>query len=477
MTPPFSISDILNATGGELLTPEMNAHFSGVTIDSRKAGPEDLFVAIKGENHDGHDFLADVFSGGTTGVVVARKIWHRLAGTVKSGGGVCIGVTDTTTALGALARYHRQRFDLPVAAITGSNGKTATKEMTAAILRQKYEVLATAGNFNNEIGLPLTLFGLSATHGQAVVELGMNHPGEMTRLGNICLPDLGVITNVGHSHLEGLGSLTAVAQAKGELLDTLTTAGTAVLNADDEQVAALASRVRGDVIFFGTAEAAQVRGEDIRLAKDGVRFTLVLPDGRTEIFLPVPARFMVANALAAAAVAFARGLSGTVIASGLASFVPVKGRLNIRTSPGGIFIIDDTYNANPPSMAAAIETLVSVSSGKRKMACLGDMGELGNHAGRLHETVGQKAGKAGLDRLLVCGQFADHVVRGAVAGGMATEKIFVGTHEEIAAKLDITLAVGDWLLVKGSRFTRMENIVNHLMAENKTHNEMEMDQE
>ena len=458
----LSVADILDATQGELLAGDPKKQFSGVSIDSRQINANDLFVAIKGEHHDGHTFIEEVLNKGIKGVVVQQDSYHRLQ--IKpQPDQICIVVSDTVAALGKIAHFHRQLFNILVVAITGSNGKTSTKEMTASALEQKYRVLATAGNFNNEIGVPLTLFRLNDTHQMAVLELGMNHPGEIYRLGTICVPDIGVITNIGHSHLEGLGSIEAVKNAKAELLDTLAPDGKAVLNADDPNVMDLAAKTPKEVITYGEASHAMVRADGVRLENDAICFELKMPNGRIDIRLHVAGKFMVTNALAAAAVGHVCGLSSNDIKIGLEAFIPVKGRLTILHSPAGVNIIDDTYNANPSSMKAAVSTLVQLRQGERKIGCFGDMLELGDFSERLHEEIGEEIGRANLSRLFLTGVFAENVAKGAAAGGMAPDDIFIGTQEDILAALKTYLTSGDWILVKGSRSTHMEKIVDRLI--------------
>ena len=458
----LSVGDILNATQGEVMAGDQKVRFSGVSIDSRQIAADDLFVAIKGEHHDGHAFIKDVFNKGVKGIIVQKNLFHQLQIETEKDV-ICIGVSDTVKALGDLAHFHLRQFDIPVVAITGSNGKTSTKEMTVCILGQKFNVLATAGNFNNEIGLPLTLFRLNEKHQMAVLELGMNHPGEIYRLGKICVPDMGVITNIGHSHLEGLGSIEAVKNAKGELLETLSSNGRAILNADDPNVMALGARTSAETITYGENAEALIRAESIRMDGATLNFRLLLPNDDIEINLKIPGKFMVANALAAAAVGYVSGVSGSEIKKGLEAFIPVKGRLNILRSPSGINIVDDTYNANPSSMKAAVSTLMELSPGKRKIACLGDMLELGDFSERLHDEIGEFIGRKELIRLFLTGDFAKNIAKGAKASGMNPQNIFIGAQEEILPELKTCLKADDWVLVKGSRSTHMEKIVNGLM--------------
>jgi UDP-N-acetylmuramoyl-tripeptide--D-alanyl-D-alanine ligase len=466
MTPrPWRIKEILDATGGILLRGEMDVSFSDISIDSRKIGGQDIFVAIRGERFDGHDFIPDVLNAGVKSVVIEKNGWGKIpAINAATGDIVCVVVENTIVALGDLARFRRQSTPVKVAAITGSNGKTTTKEMTAAVLCRRFDVLPTPGNFNNEIGLPLTLFSLNPGHQWAVLELGMNHPGEIGRLADICEPDIGIITNVGPSHLEGLGSVDAIARAKGELLEKIVSGGTAVLNADDPRVLALAEGTRAGVLFYGQSEKAVIRGENIENRGNCVRFELVLAEERVGVTLNMPGMFMVSNALAAAAAGYLAGLSAEEIKDGLESVTPVKGRMNIHKTVSGLFIIDDTYNANPNSTAAAISTLASLSRKGRSAAVLGDMLELGDSAKPLHADLGKIVSDAGIGKLFLYGQYADTVARGAVAAGMEPDDIFCGTRKELLGELKNWGNPGDWILIKGSRSMHMEVIVENLLA-------------
>jgi UDP-N-acetylmuramoyl-tripeptide--D-alanyl-D-alanine ligase len=382
----------------------------------------------------------------------------------KTRGLACISVADTTCALGALATFQRSGSDIPVVAITGSNGKTTTRQMTTQVMSRRFNTLSTLGNFNNEIGLPLTLFNLTAQHQAAVLEVGMNHPGELTRLGAICRPTIGMITNVGPGHLEFLGSLAGVARAKEELIAQIEPSGTAVLNCDDPRVAEMAQRAGRRVLFFGTGPQADVQARSIRQTPEGVAFELILPAGAAEIYLATPGRFMVANALAAAAAGHLAGLSPEDIKAGLESFAPTKGRLKVIATPRGVHIIDDTYNANPASMAAAIDTLKSLRKDRRAFIVVGDMLELGAQSETLHRQLGASAAASGASRLYAFGPHAPAVSDGAAEAGMPVSDIFLGSKEEICADLLRHLSPGDWVLVKGSRGMAMETVVKGLVA-------------
>lgn len=460
----WKTSDLLRATGGRLVCGRPDAVFSQISTDSRSISPGELFVAISGASHDAHRFIGEVIGKGARGLVVASdKVPTLPDPLLKDLEITCIAVSDTTRALGDMARFYRLRFAASIAAVTGSAGKTTTREMMASVLAQRFNTLSSSKNFNNEIGLPLTLFRLTPQIEWAVVEIGMNHPGEIARLAEICIPDIGLITNVGPVHLEGVGSIEGVMRAKGELLEKINPSGTAVLNADDPYGRRLAQTTDRKVIFFGESPDATIRAESIRVEGQSVSFSLLLPSETVFVDLPVPGRFMVSNALAAAAAGTLTGLTGSEIKAGLESFQPVEGRMYIRTTGKGIRIIDDTYNANPAAMKEAIRVLCSLKE-RRGILVMGDMLELGEQSAPLHESIGSEAAAAGVDRLYVTGAFSGAVQAGAAAAGMPAQNIFVGTPGEIISRLTERLEPGDWVLVKGSRAMGMEAIVQALMA-------------
>jgi UDP-N-acetylmuramoyl-tripeptide--D-alanyl-D-alanine ligase len=456
----WTVDHIVQATSGRLLGGSTNRVFHAVGIDSRSILPGQLFVAICGGYHDGHSFIRQVLDKGVRGAVIQEDhAAEEDLAALQASGAVCVAVRDTTRALGNLAVFQRLRHDIPVVAITGSNGKTSTRQMTELVLSQRYVTLATQGNFNNEIGLPLTLFNLDQHHQAAVFELGMNHFGEMDRLGAVCKPTIAMITNVASAHLEFLGSLEGVAQAKGELVPHIRESGTLVLNADDPHVKALGRKARCKVMYFGTSAGAQVRAEAIAVTDSGIAFNLVLPLGRIRVAMTTPGRFMVFNALAAACAGFLTGLGLDEIRQGLERFTAAKGRLCVKTTGRGVHLIDDTYNANPDSVTAALETLAAMKGAAPAYIALGDMLELGDQAARLHAYVGERAATIKAVKLYLFGPHANDTAAGARRAGMAGEDILVGSKEEIADDLNVHLQPGDWLLVKGSRGMAMETVV------------------
>ncbi len=458
MSEPFSADDALRWSSGELVRGAREARFTGVSIDSRNVPVGSLFVAISGARFDGHDFLEDAVRAGAAGVVL------RAGRKAPETAGCAIAVEDTTSALGAIAAGHRRRYSGPLVAITGSNGKTTTKEMCAAIFAVAGPCLKNEGNLNNEFGLPLTLLRRGAEHKSVVVELGMNHRGEIARLAAIAQPRVGVITNAGTAHIEHLGSREAIALEKGDLVAALDADGTAVLNADDPLVLAQAARTAARVMRFGRGELADVRADEVKPTSDGrYHFVLTAPSGRTEVEVAGLGETTVPNALAAAAAAIASGVSLADVSAGLRSYSPVAGRLQPIALPSGGLLIDDTYNANPQSMEVALRTLARADGSGRRIAVIGDMGELGEYGAEAHRDAGALAAQLGIDRLFAVGAHAGEVVAAARAAGMDASALHATRDwEETAQRVLADLAPGDRVLVKGSRSMRMERIVAHL---------------
>ncbi|WP_028325690.1 UDP-N-acetylmuramoyl-tripeptide--D-alanyl-D-alanine ligase [Desulfatirhabdium butyrativorans] len=458
----WRLRDLLEATAGECLCRIRDDGYRTIGTDSRTIRPGDIFVALIGENHDGHRFIDAAIENGAKAIIlnpdaVGEEAIRRWA----LQGIACIAVSDTLTALGDLARYHRNRMNVGVVAVTGSNGKTTTKNLTAAVLGQCFPVLATEGNFNNLIGVPLTLFRLNPEHRWAVIEMGMNRPGEIDRLGAIASPDIGIITNVAPAHLEGLGSIERVALAKAELMDHVREA--MVLNADDPMHAFLANRCQTTIVSFGNSDGADIRATRIEQGFTDSRFLLHIPGyAPLGVHLHLAGPAMISNALAAAAAGFAAGLGPDAIVRGLEGVRPVPGRMYCIDTPGGIRLIDDTYNANPGSMKAALSALAPFCRERRIFLILGDMFELGEAAASLHREIGREAGKTGVFRLWATGAHATDVVSGAMDAGMDGDALMAGTPGDLVAGLKALLAPGDWVLVKGSRGMRMETIVSDI---------------
>ena len=460
----WTLEAVLKATGGELLVNGNVQIFPGISTDSRTLSPGELFVALTGENFDGHQFVEEAASKGAASVVVALDNAERLD--TKGLRIPVIGVSDTLRAFGDLASYWRSLHSIPVVAITGSNGKTTTKEMVAAILSRSWKVLKNHGTFNNLVGVPLTLLQLDNSHEAAVVEMGMNQPGEIERLTEIVQPNLGMITNIQAAHLEGMGDLDSIQRAKGGLFAGMKPTGTIVVNRDDPRVSREAAAFSGrQVRFSSKGDPAEVRLEKVHgVNGDGSHFLLRLAEEPLEIRLPVIGLHHIKNAVAAAAVAWALNLPTSTIGAALDNFQPVDKRMEVVTLPGDIHLINDTYNANPGSMAAALETLMQVRQQGRAFAILGDMLEMGKDSSSLHRQVGRIAAKEGVDHLFAMGKQASHLLAGAAEAGMAREQLTEGgDHEEIATLIHGLLGAGDWVLVKGSRGMRMEKVVEALI--------------
>jgi UDP-N-acetylmuramoyl-tripeptide--D-alanyl-D-alanine ligase len=418
-------------------------------------------VALRGERFDGHDFLADAARSGASCAVVAR-------GRAASGppGLPLLEVDDTLAALGAVARLHRLRFSIPVVGVTGSNGKTTTREMIAAILATRGPVLSTEGNLNNEVGVPLTLLRLLPTHTAAVIEMGMSHRGEIGRLTAIAEPRVGVVTNAFPAHLEGLGSVDGVADAKGELYRGLPADGVVVANADDPRMLHRARKSGRRVLTFsgGSDRDADVVLLDV-LSQDpgGMRFLLGIGTKEVEVRLPLVGEHNAVNAAAAAAAALSLGCSDREIVRGLAGVRPVGRRLRVERLPSGVLLVDDCYNANPASMRAALRTLRQLAGAGRALAALGDMLELGTAEDDLHRELGREAAAAGLAALATFGPLARLAREAAIEAGMARSDTF---HTEdpllLVAFVRERLRPGDVLLVKGSRGMKLERLVEAL---------------
>ena len=440
-----TIGDVLQGT----LQQSADVTVTSVDTDSRRVLPGQLFVALPGEKFDGHDFLPQVANQGAVAALVSRPVTSNLP---------TVLVKDTRLALGQLASWWRQQLALPLIAVTGSNGKTTTKEMIAAIMQAHVggadKVLATAGNFNNDIGMPLTLLRLRATHRCAVIEMGMNHLGEIDYLTRLARPNVAVINNAGTAHIGELGSRENIAKAKGEIFAGLSQDGIAVINADSE----FADYWRGlntgrQALTFGMHPAADIRGE---LLGDASGFKLHYQGEAVTLTLAVPGAHNVMNALAAAAASLAAGASLADVAQGLQGFAGVKGRLQVKQAANGAKVIDDTYNANPDSMKAALDVLQH--AGTNTVFVMGDMGELGADAEAMHMQIGRYAKERGIGKLYALGNFTQAAVQafGAQAQHFASV-------EALVAALQADTTADNVVLVKGSRFMQMERVVNALV--------------
>ncbi len=426
--------------------------YTGVSSDTRTLQAGELFVALRGPRFNANDFVAAAANAGAAGAVVDTKVASALTQIV---------VADTQAALSSSAAAWRAGFSMPVVGVAGSNGKTTVKEMTAAILERAGPTLATRGNLNNHIGVPLTLHRLDDTQRFAVIEIGANRAGEVADLVKLARPTVGLITNAGAEHLEGFGSLEGVARAEGEMVAGLDSSATAVINADDEFAALWRGLARGKVSTFGVANTADFSAADIHTAIDGsgfvTRFELRAPTGSMPIELHLAGRHNVLNALCAAAAATAAGASLDDVRQGLATMRPVPGRLQFKTAPSGAWIVDDSYNANPSSMKAGIEVLASVDA--RRWLVMGDMGELGDFADASHAEIGRFARDHHIDRLFATGSLSALAVEAFGAGG----EWFADT-ELLARAVNSELTREVCVLVKGSRSSRLERVVAALVG-------------
>ncbi len=461
-------------------SPMSKISFSRINTDSRTITPTQLFLALKGENFDGHDFIPALLEKGIQGFVVEKgylaNLAPALANQIKKKKVLVFEAENTLTALGSLARYQRLRSNVKLVAITGSNGKTTTRRIIQEIFKTQFHTLATKGNFNNEIGMPLTLLSLSHAHEWAVIEMGMNHPGEISRLSQIACPDIAIVTNTAGAHLEGLKNADNVARAKGEIFEHVRENGHAIIFADDKRRKILEGCARKnkkitEILFFGTestgskSEAKAVTGaRDIKITGKTTTFTID-KNGDTLYSLGSPAPFMVNNALGAITAARLAKISHQRIKTGIAAFTPVSGRMEISSLPNGFHLINDTYNANPASMTQALKTLTLMAKQGHSIAVLGDMLELGKDSDQLHREIGNFAAMEKVSRLYLHGKHAAHILEGALEKGFEKENTLWGTKQEIARDVLQQAQKGDWILLKGSRGMAMETIISDIKTQ------------
>ena len=459
----FEVDEVLAATQGTLLSQgTFKGRFRGVQTDSRAVKPGDLFVALKGQNFDGHEFLRKAWQQGATGVVI-EKIGrgNRLKGwgNAKESPLAVVQVKNTLRAYQDLASFHRARFSIPVVAITGSNGKTTTKEMVSRVLATRWRVLQTQGNFNNAIGVPKTLLRLNSRHQAAVIEMGVDQVGQTTRLCEMTRPTVGVVTNVGSDHLEFYGTMARSAASKAELFPWLPNDGAAILNADDRYFGQFLKKSKSPVVSFGSSDDANVRG--VKPVWDGRRttFHLWLPNRKKSVRTSVRTMGLhnISNALAGAAVGHALGFSSTEIVSGLGKFRPAPMRSEIRRH-GGVIYLYDCYNANPDSVKAGLDVLVELDPKRRTIAVLGDMLELGSKGNQFHQEIGRYAAEKNVNYLIACGAFGPMMKKGSQSFRKNTEVTVV--KNAIAAGKYLTTFVkrGDIVLIKASRGAQMEHV-------------------
>ena len=454
----LSLLERAQAAGGRPCGEDVRC--SGISTDTRSIAPGELFVALHGPNFDGHDFVAEARRRGAAAILVSRE----------SDGGYglpAVFVDDTQVALGRLASWWRKRHEIPLVAVTGSNGKTTVKEMLARILTVLGPGVVTRGNLNNEVGVPLTLLGLSSQHRYAVIEMGARGPGDIAWLSGLARPDVAVITNAAPAHLAGFGDITGVARAKGEIFSGLPADGVAVVNEDDPRVGLW--RVMADghrIVSFGIRQAADVTARALEPNDaPGCSFDLCMPHGRARVALRVPGRHNVMNALAAAAAAFGMGIGIEQIVAGLEAMSGVPRRLQLRPGIYGSRILDDTYNANPGSVKAALEVLATCGGDGDRILVLGDMGELGNAAQALHEQIGRQARVVGVSSIHALGRLAC-IAAGIFGPGSRhypeREALIQGVREALREREG---AGSVTVLVKGSRFMRMELVADALAVD------------
>ena len=447
---PFLLRDVVRATGGRYFGDEacLDRAVTFVTSDSRNAAPGALFVAFRGARADGHDFMAGCLEKGAAACLSERE--------PNDGERPCVVVESTLRATGALAAWHRSRFDIPVVGITGSVGKTTTKEMVAAVLERKYNTHKTEKNFNNELGVPQTLLRLDEGHQVSVVEMGISDFGEMRRLTAMVRPTIAVFSVIGHAHLEFLGDRDGVLRAKSEIFEGMGPDGVAILNGDDDKLAACRPAMKR--VTYGLGAENDVRAEDVRnLGTGGIRLTIRHSGGAFEAHIPAFGSHMVYAALAGAAVGLELGLTEAQIAEGIALYRTVGDRARI-IEAGEITVISDCYNANPNSMRAALDSLAGLSG--RRVSILGDMLELGEETARLHAAVGAHAAKAGVELVIGCGPLARHICEGAREAG--AEALYFGEKAALLARLGEIIRPGDRVLVKASHSMAFEEIVKAL---------------
>lgn len=448
----MTLTELASAVNGKLMGQD--TLFTGVSIDGRTINTGDLYVAIKGERFDGHNFIEQASRAGATACLVEQPVSVNIAS---------VKVDRTRLALGLLAKYWRQRFDFPIVAVTGSNGKTTVKELTTAVLSQQYHTLATRGNLNNELGVPLTLLKITAEHQAAVIEMGANHPGEISYLSRLTQPTIGIVTNAGSAHLEGFGDLQGVANAKGELFTSLADDGVAIINADDTFYPDWKTMSGSKkTISFGLSQTANVRATRIKTTQSaqgaGSSFLLEY-SGQTQVVnLPLTGQHNIVNALAASAAGIAAGLSLKAIADGLAGASPVSGRLQILSGCNQSIVVNDSYNANPSSFEAALQTIQGM--GDERWCVLADFGELGEHSEDFHKQLARHARHYGIKRLFATGALTRLTVDEFGEGAT-----FYDTQDALVLALKKQVHEGVVVLIKGSRAQKLENIVGMIADE------------
>jgi UDP-N-acetylmuramoyl-tripeptide--D-alanyl-D-alanine ligase len=460
----ITVNEVISPLKGELAFGNYGLPIAGISTDSRETILGRMFVALKGERFDGHDFVLKAIEQGASCIVVDRNFDFALPPGINT---AVVKVADTLKALGDLAFWWRHQFNVKVAAITGSAGKTTTKEMTAGILGLASVTLKNKGNLNNLIGLPLTVFQLEEGVQRMILEMGMNRPGEIGRLTEIADPDVGLITNVGKAHLEGLGDITGVARAKTELLEKISPEGRVILNGDDDLLIREASRFKRNIITFGLRPENDISAEAVKnLGKDGISFELHYRDNSGQVLMPLPGLHNLYNALAAASIAISMGEPLDKIAAGLKRYDGLKGRFNSIPLAENIILVDDTYNSNPSSLKASLYSVKEMAAGgKRIIVGLGEMMELGDETVPAHIDAGRMVADIGATWFFAMGDHAGDMKEGAIKSGLASGRIFqVETHEEMIKKIGDILKSGDIIFLKGSRRVGLDSVARGLEA-------------
>lgn len=459
------IRELIETVSGKIIQGNQDCLISRISIDSRTLIPGDLFFAIIGPNFDGHDFIVEAFNKGAMGAVACKSVGSLLQNKEIDKDKIIIEVKDTLSALQDWSKHYKDKFKTFNICVTGSNGKTTTKEIIAHILSQEFLLLKTSGNYNNEIGIPLTLLRLNKSHKLLVAEMGMRGLGEIKTLASFIPPDLAVVTNIGEAHIGLLGSRDNIFKAKSELLQSLDKDGIAVINKDDPYFFKMLEIVKTKKVYtFGIENRSDIMACNIRMVSDkGIRFTLeVQNDKSREIYFPLLGRYNIYNALAAVAVAFALGIELDLIERGLSSFKPLDLHMQLSNFCNGIKILNDSYNASPISVKSALDTLTEVAQNNRKIAILGDMLELGEKTEVYHREIGKKVAKLSINILITVGQGGKIIAQSSKEEGMAKERVFSFEKNEkgiLAKKLLNLTKPGDFILLKGSREMKMEEIL------------------
>jgi len=470
------IRELIKAVSGKIIQGNQDCLISRISIDSRTLIPGDLFFAIIGPSFDGHDFIFEAFNKGAAGVVVCKGASTLLQNEQIDKDKIIIEVKDTLSALQDWSKHYKDKFKTFNICVTGSNGKTTTKEIIAHILSQEFPLLKTSGNYNNEIGIPLTLLQLNKSHQLLVAEMGMRGLGEIKTLTNFIPPNLAVITNIGEAHIGLLGSKDNIFKAKSELLLSLDKDGKAIINRDDPYFFKMLEIVKDKKVYtFGIENKGDIMARDIIMVSDkGIRFTLeVQNDKSREIYFPLLGRYNIYNALAAVAVAFALGIEFDLIERGLSSFKPLDLRMQLSNFYNDIKILNDSYNASPLSVKSALETLAEAAQNNRKIAILGDMLELGEKTDFYHREIGKEVAKLSIDTLITVGQGGKIIAQSSKEEGMAEERVFSFEKNEkinLAKKLLNLIKPGNFVLLKGSREMKMEEILEFWQKEYQKNN-------